>query len=321
MFSSKSKTNLKGDQIDEDLISIPRSDGKKHDLNVFAAKAFNMRDIVDETNKSRIINRQECEQESKEINVKRSDGLSHDIIKVFKAFSDPKGESMRIQIPAPNEGLRRSTLGKIDMQQILSSSGKIPLPPLLYSYHPTSLRIVHMSDTHNFLVRSSSFNTSFLPAGDILIHSGNFTEAGEDSEYDQFNSWLGSVSDIYHYRVIVVGNKDVMQLGNDWDSMRARLPNATHVLCHSEATVLGLRMYGVPWHWGHETNYSLKAGAPDSYRIQDIPDDVDVLITHGPAFGRLDSITIGDGMSNLKSTRSGHTVLKMEHWGSKVRQD
>jgi hypothetical protein len=86
---------------------------------------------------------------------------------------------------------------------------------------------------------------------------------------------------------------------------RALLPNATHVLCHSEATVLGIRFYACPWHWGHKSNYTLKPTAPanTSGKFQDIPDGIHVLITHGPAIGRLDLTTEG------------------EHWGSKELLD
>ncbi|RYY86897.1 hypothetical protein EON63_04970 [archaeon] len=94
--------------------------------------------------------------------------------------------------------------------------------------------------------------------------------------------------DLYHYRLVVIGNADVKILGNDWDTMKKLLSNATHVLCHSEVTVLGIRFYGSPWHWGHRHNYTVRPGAPSntSGSFDNIPAGVHVLCTHGPAFRR-----------------------------------
>lgn len=85
--------------------------------------------------------------------------------------------------------------------------------------------------------------------------------------------------------------------------MKKLLPAATHVLCHQEATILGIRFYGAPWHWGHKKNYMLRQGAPTTTttRFDDIPAGINVLVTHGPAMDRLD-------MTNCSETR--------EHWGS-----
>jgi Icc-related predicted phosphoesterase len=167
-----------------------------------------------------------------------------------------------------------------------------------------------MSNTHNFLQRGGS--RQFLPEGDILIHSGGFTMNGTDEEYLQFDEWLQSVSDIYHYRVVIAGKRDVKRYGNNWDEVRVSLPHATHVLCHSEATIMGLRIFGSPWHWGHKANYSLRQGAPSFSRFNDIPEGVHVLVTHGPSFGKLDQVgvlkeSIGsrDLEENIKRAKPG----------------
>ena len=313
--TDSSNANSSGEHH-HDKIVITRSDGKLHDLNVFKNMAPAFRDTaLRESPKNAINLGPPDDHEHRPISVRRSDGLTHDIIQVFKAFSDPNGESLRL-VPSTkaDDGVRRATLGKVDMQNILKSAGRLPLPPQINTFNPSSVRIVHMSDTLNFLNRSSNFN-NFLPPGDILVHSGNFTNSGSDEEFDIFDKWLKSVADTYHYRVVVLGSKDVMKIGNNWTVARSMLPSATHVLCHSEATVLGLRIYGMPWHWGHEANYLLKAGVPDSNRLNDIPDRVDILVTHGPAYGRLDTVVLD---SPSPKTVKGGSLLQEEHWGSQV---
>lgn len=173
-------------------------------------------------------------------------------------------------------------------------------------YYPKSVRIVHYSDTHNFLIKNPK--NEFLPHGDILIHTGNFTNGGTDMEFLQFNDWLGSVTGYYHYRVVIFGHRDVKIYGNNWEVMKKLLTNATHVLCHEEATVLGIRIYGAPWHWGHKVNYTVRPGAPltTNGRFDDIPYGIQVLLTHGPAYDRLDT-TYGPNGN--------------EHWGSRELAD
>ena len=178
-------------QEDNNNIKLTRSDGKKHDLMSAASLNTNFKDLIleqkhEEAQKQIILD--DHDHKDKPINIRRSDGRIHDVIRVFKAFSDPRGDNFKLQANKPDnssgtlllDGMRRSTLGKVGMQEILNSKGNLPLPPPLNNYHPTSVRIVHMSDTHNLLNRTSTtFNQSFLPEGDILIHSGNFTDTGK----------------------------------------------------------------------------------------------------------------------------------------------
>ena len=292
-------------------INVKRSDGLKHDLvsvltglspaNIFGmmkkgGKVIHVKEPV------------EVEHDHGNIKLHRSDGLNCDIIRVFKGMSDANGESLqKNNSPTNDQLIHRSSMTKIEVQSLFSSSGpgvNVPVFPRSdLSNSPTSARIIHMANTINRLVRSSK--RSFLPEGDILIHSGGFTVDGTVEEYAQFNDWLGSVKNLYHYRVIIAGLSDVKECGNDWDFVKNSLPNATHVLCHSEATVLGMRIYGCPWHWAHDSTYNLKLGAPSSSsgRFDEIPKGIHILVTHGPAFGRMD--LIGGGWSSVPS-RKGH---------------
>jgi len=83
-------------------------------------------------------------------------------------------------------------------------------------------------------------NTKFR--GDILVHSGDFTRFGTEAEFLQFDNWLHAVSRYYLYRIIIPGKNDVIALKSNFGKMTALLPHASHVLCHQEATVLGIRI-------------------------------------------------------------------------------
>ena len=277
-------------------IKLKRSDGLTHDIvSVFK----NPKDFFGLSKKTETIPPKDPHDHTDHgmIKIHRSDGLNSDIIKVFKGMSDARGATLQpVKTHMMNDYLiKRSSMSKIEVQNSASKSTHHSLSSPSYapsgmSNAPTSVRIVHMSDTHNHLSRSSSRN--FFPDGDILIHSGGFTVDGTVEEYAQFDSWLASVKDIYHYRVIIAGLSDVKQCGNDWDFVRTNLPNATHVLSHSAAVILGITIYGNPWNWAHEPNYSTKLGAPSSTsgRFDDIPEGIDVLVSHGPSYGKLDTM-------------------------------
>ena len=51
------------------------------------------------------------------------------------------------------------------------------------------VRVVCVSDTHN----QTSRMDHVVPDGDILIHAGDFSNAGCVSEVKNFNKWLGSL--------------------------------------------------------------------------------------------------------------------------------
>ena len=114
------------------------------------------------------------------------------------------------------------------------------------AFAPSSCIIVHFSDTHNLLRQKMKSN--MFPEGDIMIHSGGFTSNGTVEEYQRFDRWLGTVKDLYKYRIVVPGLNDVKQCGNNLEYVKDNLKNATHVLCDSEETVLGLRIFGAAWH-------------------------------------------------------------------------
>jgi Icc-related predicted phosphoesterase len=123
------------------------------------------------------------------------------------------------------------------------------------------------------------------------VHSGDFTLNGTDEEYAQFDGWLRAVTHQYHYRIVVLGMRDVRRYGADWDVMKALLPHATHVLCHEDATVMGIKFYGCPWNWGHDFDYGIRSVAPASTSgaFDRIPDNTSVLVTHGAPYGALDA--------------------------------
>ncbi len=143
-------------------------------------------------------------------------------------------------------------------------------------------RIVAISDTHS---RHQQFGP--LPDGDILIHAGDATVQGKFDEVVEFNRWLGTLP--HKHKIFVAGNHDFM-FEKSPELARALITNATY-LQDSFVVIEGLKIYGSPWQprffdWA----FNLDRGPLIRRKWELIPDDTDILITHGPPHGILDGV-------------------------------
>jgi predicted phosphohydrolase len=139
--------------------------------------------------------------------------------------------------------------------------------------------IVCVSDTHGH------HDITDVPPGDILVHAGDLTMFGELDEVSQFDTWLGNLP--HAHKVVIAGNHDWC-FQNQAERARQRLTNAIY-LEDAAATVAGLKFYGSPWQpWFLDWAFNLQRGPELAAKWALIPDDTDVLVTHGPPEGILD---------------------------------
>jgi len=135
------------------------------------------------------------------------------------------------------------------------------------------MKIVVIADTHNLIPA--------LPDGDMLIHAGDATMMGTKEEVERFDMWLGTLN--YKYILFVPGNHDFL-FEKHSDSL---LSNAT-VLINKEIVIDGIKFWGSPYTliFGGWVFMKTDDKLNDIWKL--IPDDVDVVITHGPPRGILD---------------------------------
>ncbi|MBV8674282.1 MAG: metallophosphoesterase, partial [Acidobacteriaceae bacterium] len=101
---------------------------------------------------------------------------------------------------------------------------------------------------------------------------------------EDFNAWLGELP--HRTKICVPGNHEFF-LESD-PVRRSLLSNAT-VLIHETLEVNGLKIWGSPTTPLYGGAFGM-ASTNDRKRLYaEIPEDTDVLITHGPAFGILDA--------------------------------
>ncbi len=137
------------------------------------------------------------------------------------------------------------------------------------------MKLVLLSDTHGLHRKIS------VPDGDLLIHAGDFTNMGEVEQVRDFNEWLGKHP--HAHKIVIAGNHDISFQKNAAE-VEPLLANAVY-LRDSRTSVKGLKIYGSPWTpkfmvkspWAFETMQSERQELWSK-----IPDDVDILITHGP---------------------------------------
>ena len=138
------------------------------------------------------------------------------------------------------------------------------------------MRILHLSDTHN---QHRELNN--LPCADIIVHSGDVSMAGMGEEVLDFIDWFTALD--YKYKIFIAGNHDDCLDGKNPKTIQSFLPENCFYLCNSGVTIENIKFWGIPFFVSDEA-----AGRGSEIAAQ-IPIGTDVLITHRPPLGILDT--------------------------------
>lgn len=174
-------------------------------------------------------------------------------------------------------------------------------------------KIVAISDTHN------QHKQIDLPEGDILVHAGDICGHGNIWELESFCKWLKTQTPKFEHTLVVAGNHDKCLEGQTaylCENM-IRETGATY-LRDSGVNIEGLNFWGSPvtpyfFAWA----FNIKRGKLHQHWDL-IPDDTDVLITHGPPMGTLDLEPRGlthVGCSELAARIENLKQLKLHIFG------
>jgi Icc-related predicted phosphoesterase len=143
------------------------------------------------------------------------------------------------------------------------------------------MKTVCISDTH------TRHKEILLPEGELIIHAGDMGSIGSKCEIEDFLIWYSGLD--YKYKILIGGNHDRYLEFEDASIIRAMIPENIHYLNDSGITIEGIHFWGSPVqpafnNWA----FNRERGEDIDRHWQLIPDDTDVLITHGPPFGILD---------------------------------
>ena len=131
--------------------------------------------------------------------------------------------------------------------------------------------ILHISDTHG-----KHHQLKDLPPADIIIHSGDGTEDGENEEMLEFLNWFFALD--YKYKIFVAGNHDISLDGGKLEN----IPEHCYYLHHSGVEIEGVKFWGVPHFFFDELDGSTELV------LNPIAVDTDILISHRPPLYILD---------------------------------
>ena len=162
------------------------------------------------------------------------------------------------------------------------------------------MRIVCISDTHGLHKIMDDLNP--LPQGDILLHAGDCTNVGKPHEVKEFVEWFQNIKG-FDTKIFIAGN-------HDWSFQKVNEPHHSgdydwfHNLMNeenlSQSDVVYLedtnftiessefsrpiKIHGSPWQPNfYDWAFNLpRLGDEIKSKWEMIPDDTDILITHGP---------------------------------------
>ncbi|RMZ95345.1 metallophosphoesterase domain-containing 1 [Brachionus plicatilis] len=166
--------------------------------------------------------------------------------------------------------------------------------PLDLPIYPDKVRFVCISDTHNSIERMKYE----IPSGDILLHAGDFTMNGSLKDVEKFSKNLENLQSKFSYIVLIAGNHELSFDKNcDRNTVtqdpKIYLKNFLY-LEDNLIELFGIKIYGSPWqpkfgNWA----FNLNRGEEILKKWNKIPNECDVLITHGPPLGFGDIINGG----------------------------
>ena len=143
------------------------------------------------------------------------------------------------------------------------------------------MRILCTSDLHG------QWGFLQMPEADVLVIAGDLTTFGRLDEVVKFNEAL------LHYpiptKIVIAGNHDWAFYNDTSKGMARRLITNAHYLEDSGVVLDGVKFWGSPW-TPQLYDWAFMLPRWNMFKKWDlIPNDTDVLITHGPPAGQRDS--------------------------------
>ena len=145
------------------------------------------------------------------------------------------------------------------------------------------MRLVAISDTH------SKHHSIKLPKGDVLIHAGDVSSQGTKEEVVDFLQWFTKQN--FQYRFFIAGNHDFYLEKASHKEIQKIIPENIIYLKDSGIEINGIKFWGSPvTPWFFNWAFNRKRGKEIKKHWKLIPDNTDLLITHGPVYGYLDQV-------------------------------
>src|SRR5690625_1620059 len=143
------------------------------------------------------------------------------------------------------------------------------------------MKIVAISDTHG---RHADI---VFPKGDMLIHAGDVSSRGTRTQVADFIDWFARQP--HKYKIFIAGKHDFFLEQADVQEIKELIPEGIIYLNDSGVEIEGIKFWGSPvTPWFYNWAFNRDRGEEIKQHWDLIPDDIRVLITHGPPSRILD---------------------------------
>lgn len=148
------------------------------------------------------------------------------------------------------------------------------------------MKLVCISDTHNLHRHYGRSPFGNVPIGDVIIHAGDVTTHGTMQELETFLQWFVNLP---HFHKIFIGGNHDRCLDTQEGRLRMSTVSGAFYLQASGVEIDGVRFWGSPYTPKHQDfAFQLSDNEHAKNHWSSIPEETDVLITHGPPFSILD---------------------------------
>lgn len=156
------------------------------------------------------------------------------------------------------------------------------------------VKIAAFSDTH------TRHHAVELPPCDIAIFAGDLTSRGSRDDTERFLRWY-SLQTQCKNKIFIAGNHDINfdpkfeeeVEGSKWLPALLEAHDELIYLENSGVEILGLNIWGspiTPWFYGDRWAFNKYRGEEINEVWSTIPEDTDILVTHGPPMFKLDVV-------------------------------
>jgi hypothetical protein len=166
-------------------------------------------------------------------------------------------------------------------------------------------KVITISDTHgkhHLLtddIKAAINESPYDPENTILIHAGDVSNVGKIHEINDFTNWFSQFD--VKAKIFIAGNHDFgFEKIRHSNEPNIIIPQGVIYLQDEMVEIDDLKIYGSPWqpefyNWA----FNLRRGPELAEKWALIPDDTDILITHGPAYRMLDHTDRGESVGCL----------------------
>lgn len=122
-----------------------------------------------------------------------------------------------------------------------------------------------------------------------MLHAGDVSYRSNREEIVDFLDWFAKQP--FPYKIFIAGNHDFFFERKKEALIKALVPEGVHYLKDEAVVIDGLKIWGSPYTpWFYRWAFNKRRGEPLATHWNQIPADTDILLTHGPVYGILDTV-------------------------------